>query len=126
MIDEHNVVAVSRFDGDAYKSSQTAELILNAAILRAEMEHGWSIREISRALNISHTAVKSRLYTARKQLSTSRAELKFCRPSLIWCVSRRWEHVHQCQQCGDTVEKHQVLYDPEFRRARSSRLGLPT
>jgi len=37
MIDEHNVVAVSRFDGDAYKSSQTAELILNAAILRAEI-----------------------------------------------------------------------------------------
>jgi hypothetical protein len=26
MIDEHNVVAVSRFDGDAYKSSQAAEL----------------------------------------------------------------------------------------------------
>ena len=37
MIDEHNVVAVSRFDGDAYKSSQAAELILNAAILRAEI-----------------------------------------------------------------------------------------
>ena len=34
MIDEHNVVAVSRFDGDAYKSSQAAELTLNAAILR--------------------------------------------------------------------------------------------
>ncbi len=37
MVDEHNVVAVSRFDGDAYKSSQAAELILNAAILRAEI-----------------------------------------------------------------------------------------
>jgi len=37
MIDEHNVVAVSRFDGDAYKSSQAAELTLNAAILRAEI-----------------------------------------------------------------------------------------
>ena len=37
MIDEHNVVAVSRFDGDAYNSSQAAELILNAAILRAEI-----------------------------------------------------------------------------------------
>ena len=37
MIDEHNVVAVSRFDGDAYKSSQAAELSLNTAILRAEI-----------------------------------------------------------------------------------------
>src|SRR6266478_2585310 len=37
MVDEHNVGAVSRFDGDAYKSSQAAELILNAAILRAEI-----------------------------------------------------------------------------------------
>jgi hypothetical protein len=36
MIDEHNVVAVSRFDEDAYKSSR-AELTLNAAILRAEI-----------------------------------------------------------------------------------------
>jgi hypothetical protein len=37
MIDEHNVVAVSRFDGDAYKSSRAAELTLNAAILRGEI-----------------------------------------------------------------------------------------
>ena len=37
MIDEHSVVAVSRFDRDAYKSSQAAELTLNAAILRAEI-----------------------------------------------------------------------------------------
>jgi hypothetical protein len=37
IINEHNVVAVSRFDGDAYKSSQAAELTLNAAILRAEI-----------------------------------------------------------------------------------------
>ena len=37
MIDEHNVIAVSRFDGDPYKSSQAAELSLNTAILRAEI-----------------------------------------------------------------------------------------
>ena len=37
MIDEHNVVAVSRFAGDPYKSSQAAELTLNAAILRTEI-----------------------------------------------------------------------------------------
>ena len=37
MIDGNNVVAVSRFDGDAYKSSQAAELTLNAEILRAEI-----------------------------------------------------------------------------------------
>src|SRR6202171_2093295 len=37
MIDDHNVVAVCRFDGDAYKSSQAAELTVNAAILRAEI-----------------------------------------------------------------------------------------
>src|ERR1700674_3691027 len=37
MIDEHNLVLLSRSEGDAYKSSQAAELILNAAILRAEI-----------------------------------------------------------------------------------------
>ena len=37
MIDEHNLVPFSRSEGDAYKSSQTAELSLNASILRAEI-----------------------------------------------------------------------------------------
>ena len=37
MIDEHNLVVVGRFDGDAYKSSQAAELSLNTAVLRAEI-----------------------------------------------------------------------------------------
>jgi hypothetical protein len=37
MIDEHNLVVVGRFDGNAYKSSQAAELSLNTAILRAEI-----------------------------------------------------------------------------------------
>jgi hypothetical protein len=37
MIDEHNLSAVERFNGDAYRSSQAAELNLNAAILRAEI-----------------------------------------------------------------------------------------
>ena len=37
MIDEHNLVPFGRFEGDAYKSSQAAELSLNAAILRAEI-----------------------------------------------------------------------------------------
>src|ERR1700736_1508401 len=37
MIDEHNLVTVDRFDGDAYRSSQAAELALNGAILRAEI-----------------------------------------------------------------------------------------
>jgi len=34
MIDEHNLVPVSGSGGDAYKSSQAAELSLNAVILR--------------------------------------------------------------------------------------------
>src|ERR1700681_840941 len=41
MIDEHNLVAFGRFDGDAYKSSQAAELSLNAAILRAEIARSY-------------------------------------------------------------------------------------
>ena len=35
MIDEHNPIPFGRFEGDAYKNSQAAELSLNAAILRA-------------------------------------------------------------------------------------------
>src|ERR1700674_1545630 len=41
MIDEHNLVLFSRSEGDAYKSSQAAELSLNAAILRAEIARGY-------------------------------------------------------------------------------------
>ena len=41
MIDEHNPVPFGRFYGDAYKSSQAAELTLNAAILRAEIARSY-------------------------------------------------------------------------------------
>ena len=41
MIDEHNLVLFSRSEGDAYKSSQAAELSLNAAILRAEISRSY-------------------------------------------------------------------------------------
>src|ERR1700680_2695646 len=37
MIDQPNLITVDRFSGDAYSSSQTAELALNGAILRAEI-----------------------------------------------------------------------------------------
>jgi RNA polymerase sigma-70 factor (ECF subfamily) len=39
-----------------------------SAPLRMQMKHGWSVREISQALNISEAAVKSRLHRARKRL----------------------------------------------------------
>ena len=42
------------------------------APIRMQIMHGWSMREISQALNISEAAVKSRLCRARQQLSTSR------------------------------------------------------
>jgi hypothetical protein len=41
MIDEHNLVPSSRSEGEAYKSSQAAELSLNAAILRAEISRSY-------------------------------------------------------------------------------------
>jgi len=41
MIDEHNLVPFSRFEGDAYKSSQAAELSLDAAILGAEIARSY-------------------------------------------------------------------------------------
>jgi RNA polymerase sigma-70 factor (ECF subfamily) len=45
------------------------------APIRMQLLDGWSVKEISRALNISEAAVKSRLCRARKQLSTSRGGL---------------------------------------------------
>ena len=42
--------------------------------IRMQIMRGWSIREISRTLNISEAAVKSRLHRARQQLSTSRGD----------------------------------------------------
>jgi len=50
------------------------------APIRMQLMHGWSIREISRALNISPAAVKSRLYRARKRLSTTHDLNRSVRP----------------------------------------------
>lgn len=44
------------------------------APIRMLTMHGWSVSEISLALSISESAVKSRLYRARKQLSTWRGD----------------------------------------------------
>jgi RNA polymerase sigma-70 factor (ECF subfamily) len=44
--------------------------------LQMQMKHGWSVREISQALNISVPAVKSRLARARRRLSTALADQK--------------------------------------------------
>src|SRR5260370_24822445 len=41
MIDEHNLVPSGRSEGEAYKSSQDAELGLNAAILRVEIARSY-------------------------------------------------------------------------------------
>jgi hypothetical protein len=41
MINEHDLVAVGRFNGDAYESTQAAELALNAAILRVEIARSY-------------------------------------------------------------------------------------
>jgi RNA polymerase sigma-70 factor (ECF subfamily) len=46
--------------------------------LQMRMKHGWSVREISQALNISESAVKSRLNRARQRLSTTLADQKHC------------------------------------------------
>jgi RNA polymerase sigma-70 factor (ECF subfamily) len=42
------------------------------APIRMQLTHGWSLREISRALNISEASAKSRMYRARQQLSAAR------------------------------------------------------
>jgi RNA polymerase sigma-70 factor, ECF subfamily len=44
--------------------------------IRMQVMFGWSIREISRELNVSEAAVKSRLHRARQQLSTSCGHLQ--------------------------------------------------
>ena len=41
MIDEHNLVLSGQSEGEAYKSSQAAELSLNAAILRVEIARSY-------------------------------------------------------------------------------------
>jgi RNA polymerase sigma-70 factor, ECF subfamily len=64
------------------------------APLRMQMKHEWSVKEISQALNISEAAVKSRLYRARQQLSTTNADRKrFCNsPPAITLSERRQRH----------------------------------
>jgi RNA polymerase sigma-70 factor (ECF subfamily) len=44
--------------------------------LRMQVTHGWSVREICEALNVSEAAVKSRLVRARRRLSTTLADQK--------------------------------------------------
>jgi hypothetical protein len=41
MIDQHNLITVDRFGGDAYTRSQAAELALNGAMLRAEIARSY-------------------------------------------------------------------------------------
>ena len=41
MTHENNLMTVSQFDGNAYRSSQAAEHFLNAAILRAEIARSY-------------------------------------------------------------------------------------
>lgn len=43
-----------------------------------QVTHGWPIKEIGRALNISDAAVKARLHRARRQLSAKRDDLSGC------------------------------------------------
>jgi len=49
------------------------------APIRMQLMHGWSLREISLALNISEAAVKTRLHRARRRLSTICADPKLRR-----------------------------------------------
>jgi RNA polymerase sigma factor (sigma-70 family) len=44
--------------------------------IRMQMDHGWSVREICQALNISEPATKSRIIRARRQLSITLADQK--------------------------------------------------
>ena len=55
------------------------------APLWMQLTHGWSIREISEALNISEAAVKARLYRGRQRLSAAHRLNRSERP-LTWSV----------------------------------------
>jgi RNA polymerase sigma-70 factor, ECF subfamily len=55
------------------------------APIRMQLTHGWSIREISRALNISEAAAKARLYRGRQRLSAAHRLNRSERP-LTWSV----------------------------------------
>jgi RNA polymerase sigma-70 factor (ECF subfamily) len=50
-----------------------------------QLTHGWSIREISQALNISEAAAKARLYRGRQRLSAAHRLNRSERP-LTWSV----------------------------------------
>jgi DNA-directed RNA polymerase specialized sigma24 family protein len=50
-----------------------------------QLAHGWSIREISQALNISEAAAKARLYRGRQRLSAAHRLNRSERP-LTWSV----------------------------------------
>jgi RNA polymerase sigma-70 factor (ECF subfamily) len=55
------------------------------APIRMQLTHGWSMREISRALNISEAAAKARLYRGRQRLSAAHHLNRSERP-LTWSV----------------------------------------
>lgn len=50
--------------------------------LRMVMKREWSVKEISQVLNISESAVKSRLHRARQRLSTTRSDQRYFAPPL--------------------------------------------
>src|ERR1700733_4116593 len=67
-----NIVAVSRFDGDAYKSSQTAELTLNVAILRRLVLESMSFRQAPESNRCETVCSRTRASPTKKRLSTNK------------------------------------------------------
>jgi RNA polymerase sigma-70 factor (ECF subfamily) len=53
------------------------------APLRMMVNREWSVKEISQALNISESAVKSRLNRARQRLSTTRSDQRRSSPPVV-------------------------------------------
>jgi hypothetical protein len=120
MIDEHNLVLFSRSEGDAYQSSQAAELSLNAAILRAEIA-----RSYEEFLDIFETFYADDVEVSREDLQEMIRGKKRVRPFLLNVLVPL--HVMAVQQTavpGDTANETHSAWRIDFTGVGGRRCTL--
>ena len=128
MIDEHNLVAVDRFDGDVYKSSQAAELALNAAILHAEIGRSYEeFLEIFERFYTDDVEVSSEdsRETVRGKARIRPFLLNFLVPLHVMAeVAGLSVSVQQTTVPGDTANETHSAWTLDFTGVRGKRCTL--
>ena len=128
MIDEHNLVTVGRFYGNAYENSEAAEQSLNAAILRAEIARSYEeFLEIFETFYADDVEVSSENSpeTIRGKASVRPLLLNFLVPLHVMAeVAGLFVSVQQTAVPRDTANETHSAWRIDFTGVRGRRCTL--